>query len=358
MARELEIDRSTVTSLVPELLKNGIIEEVQVKPTGKGGRPPILLQINEKFGYTIGVAIHLKNYHAAILDLNGHTVAYFQGELPHIFYQFARNCQSILRMVEEKLKESGIPVIGAVIAISGTVDPLKNSIDRSFVFELDDYDFHNEIAKSFPYPVLVENDANAGAWGEIFPPWNSHYKSFLYLLARTTAYNLNEKIDTGMAIGIGLVADGHMLYGSHNMAGELTSVYWRQENGNESQVSIPRSRLAEIHRDPEVLTAFAEEILITLGPIASVIDPEAIIFGGDMKDKLELIQDLLDHSLRETYLAVEQHRFSLAAPSKGENEICAGAACLFLFCLFKPNDSHALRREMISWDKIFDLVSP
>jgi len=304
------------------------------------------------------VAIHLKNYHASILDLNGNTVGYYQGELPHIFYKFSHNCRTILKIAEEKLKDSGIPVIGAVIAISGTVDPKKNSIDRSFVFELEDYNFHSEIAGCFPYPVLVENDANAGAWGEIFPPWNSHYHSFLYLLARTTAYNLNEKIDTGMAIGIGLVADGHMLYGSHNMAGELSSVFWRKENGTESQVSIPRSRLAEIHRDPAVLTAFAEEILITLGPIVSVIDPEAIIFGGDMKNNLDLIHKILNTSLGETYLGVEQHRFALAAPSKGENEICAGAACLFLFCLFKPNDSHALRREMISWDRIFELVSP
>ncbi len=357
IARELEIDRSTVTTIVPELLKYGILREIQVKPNGKGGRPPIILQINKNFGYTIGVAINLKSYNVAVLNPYGEIVFVLHETLPHLFYEFRFNCTTILQGIEAQLQYTRIPIIGAVIAISGTIDPINNSIDRSFVFQLENYDFQKEISDQFNYPVFVENDANAGAWGELFPPWSKHYSTLLYLLASSTAYNMDKHIGTGMGIGIGLVVNGHMLYGAHNQAGELRSVFWEKTSGPENQVSIPLSRLAKIHDDDAVLQEFVEEILVTLGPIVSVIDPEAIIFGGDLKDKIPLIKEILDGSMVNNYLSVEREKYSIASSYKGDEEICAGAACLFLHRLFKQNYEHPKKKDIVAWERIFQLVS-
>jgi predicted NBD/HSP70 family sugar kinase len=255
------------------------------------------------------------------------------------------------------LGNTGIPIIGAAIAISGTINPMHNSIDRSFVFQLEGFDFQREISDQFPYPVFVENDANAGAWGELFPPWNKHFTSFLYLLARTTAYNIDMNIDTGMAIGIGMVADGRMLYGAHNQAGELRSVFWEKSRDSKNQVSIPLSRLAGIHDDKAVLQEFIEEILVTLGPVVSVIDPEAIIFGGDLKDHIPLIMEILEGPLRENFINVEREKYSIAPPDRGDEEICAGAACLFLQRLFQQDYEHTQKKDMVAWERIFQLVS-
>ncbi|MDA3810270.1 MAG: ROK family transcriptional regulator [Spirochaetaceae bacterium] len=356
IARELEIDRSTVTSIVPSLLEKGILTEIQLKPTGKGGRPPLLLQINKDFGYTIGMELHLGKYHAALLNLNGEIVSVYHGALPHEIFELGLNCKSILHHLEKQIVHSGIPIIGAVIAISGTIDPINNTIDSSFVFQMEKYDFQKQISNHFTYPVFVENDANACAWGELFPPWNRKHSSFLYLLARTTSYNMDQHIDTGMAIGIGVVANGYILYGSHNQAGELRSVFWKQTEGSRNQVSIPLKRLAKIHQDNGILKEFVEEILVTLSPVVSVIDPEAIIFGGDLKNDLPVIKEILDGSLSENYLASEQNKYSLDTPEKGDEEICAGAACMFLNRLFKQNYEHPLRKDMIAWDRIFQLV--
>ncbi|MDA3938868.1 MAG: ROK family protein [Spirochaetia bacterium] len=309
------------------------------------------------FGNTIGVAIHLKSYQAAVLNLSGEIVFILQEKLPHPLEEFGNNCKTILNRIENKLKYTGIPIIGAAIAISGTINSLNNSVDRSFVFQLEDYDFQKEISEQFPYPVFVENDANAGAWGELFPPWNKHYTSFLYLLARTTAYNTDTNIDTGMAIGIGVVADGRILYGAHNQAGELRSAYWKKSRDSKKQVSIPLSRLVNIQNDKVVLQEFIEEILVTLGPVVSVIDPEAIIFGGDLKDQIPLIMEILRGSLVENYLSMEQEKYSIAPPVKGEEEICAGAACMFLHRLFKQNYEHPQKKDVVAWENIFQLVS-
>ena len=353
IAKELEIDRSTVTTIVPELLTIGILKEVQVKPTGKGGRPPILLKIEENFGYTIGISIHLTNFSAAVLDLNGKLVHYIEQKTPFAYTEFALNCITILKLVGDLIQDSNIPIIGATIALSGTINPHTNSIDSSLVFQFDNFDFQSKIADHFPYPVFVENDANACAWGELFPPWNRHYSSFLYLLARTTKYNLDEHIDTGMGIGIGVVVDNRMLYGAHNKAGELCSVFWRSRHGLENQVAMPQNLLANMHKDDQVLRDFIAEILLNVVPLSSLFDPDAIIFGGDLKDKVPVIQDVLKTSLSDTYLHAGRSTYSLVAPSKGEHEICSGAACLFLYRLFKQPLEHAPNKDMVAWENIF-----
>ncbi|MBI9060312.1 MAG: ROK family transcriptional regulator [Labilibaculum sp.] len=354
-AKELEIDRSTVTNIVPELLKIGIINEELQIPTGKGGRPPSILRINSNFGCALGISIHLRGYHAAVLNLDGEVLEVFQEPLPFPYKEFGLNCRSILCKIESDIKKRIVPIIGAVIALSGTINPEKNIIERSFVFQLENYNFQKEISQHFSYPVFVENDANACAWGELFPPWNKNYSSFLYLLARTNAYNKDTNIDSGMAIGIGIVADGRIIYGANNQAGELRSVHWRKINGSENQVSIPLDRLSLIDTDEDVFREFIIEILDSLSPVVSVIDPDAIIFGGDTKNRIAIIKEILKNTDNGNFLAVEHKRYSIASPDKGTEEICAGAACLFLFQLFKQSIDYPLRKKMATWEKSFNL---
>ncbi len=353
IAKKLHIDRSTVTNIVPELLKFGIIQEVEGKPTGKGGRPPSPLSINPRFGYTLGISIHLKGFHAAILDLDGNLIEDVEGKLPYEPSFFTKNCISILDNLVERLVKNKAPIIGAVIAISGIINPQNNVIDKSFVFRLMDYDFQKEISDKFPFSVLIENDANACAWGELFPHSPSMCTSFLYLLASTTDYNFDDKSDNGMAIGIGVVAEGNMIYGAHNCAGELKSALWEDTDSVENPVSIPPTRLSDIQKDSLVFEEYINEIFISLGPVVSVLDPEAIIIGGDLKDKLSTIQKQLSSPNSKYYLGREQSKYKICSPSKGDNEISAGAACMFLIRLFKQDSKYAQVRCPTRWKNIF-----
>jgi len=154
---------------------------------------------------------------------------------------------------------------------------------------------------------------------------------------------------------MGVVIDGRIIHGSHNQAGELRSVYWKTACGTENQVSIPQARLARIQHDETVLKEFIKEVLINIIPVASVFDPEAIIFGGDLKGKLDVIGEVLHESLSDTFLASEQSKCAFVVPNKGDNEISTGAASLFLFRLFKqPQDESGLS-EKAAWEQIFTL---
>ncbi|MBC8343525.1 MAG: ROK family transcriptional regulator [Spirochaetia bacterium] len=356
IAKELGVDRSTVTTIIPELLKVGILQEFEQKPSGKGGRPPSPLKINPDFGYTLGISIHLKGYQANLLDLNGNLIESLREDLPFVYNEFTQNTITIINRLIKTSEKHGHPLIGAVVSISGTINPKLNSIEHSFVFELEHYDFQKEIADNFPFPILIENDANACAWGELFPQNDHLHSSFLYLLARTNVYNTNNKSDTGMAIGIGVVADGNMIYGAHNRAGELRSALWEESNGNKNQVSIPVSKLSQIHSNETILKEYINEILISLGPVVSVIDPEAIIIGGDLKDKLPIVFDQLNSPENKGFLGVEHSRYTISGPRKGNNEICAGAACMFLIRLFKQDFEYGPTTSKISWNSIFRIT--
>jgi predicted NBD/HSP70 family sugar kinase len=301
----------------------------------------------------LGISIHLKGFHAAILDLDGNLVDDIVGKLPYEPSFFTQNCITILNDLIVSLKNKNIPIIGAVIAISGIINPKINIIDQSFVFKLKNYDFKKEISDKFPFPVLIENDANACAWGELFPQSPSMCTSFLYLLASTTNYNLADKLDNGMAIGIGVVAEGKMIYGAQNCAGELKSAFWEDTYSVENQVSIPFNRLVDIQNNESVFEEYINEIFISLGPVVSVLDPEAIIIGGDLKDKLSNIKKQLSSPNSKYYLGREQSRYKICSPSKGDNEISAGAACMFLIRLFKQDSNNAKGICSTRWKNIF-----
>src|ERR1700689_3675514 len=56
LARQSQMSAPTVSAIVAPLLERGILSEVQVAPSS-GGRPPILLQLNPKAGYVVGIKL-------------------------------------------------------------------------------------------------------------------------------------------------------------------------------------------------------------------------------------------------------------------------------------------------------------
>src|ERR1700722_7041566 len=58
LARQSQISAPTVSAIAAELLERGIFSEVEVAPSS-GGRPPILLELNPKAGYVVGIKLRL-----------------------------------------------------------------------------------------------------------------------------------------------------------------------------------------------------------------------------------------------------------------------------------------------------------
>jgi len=354
IAKSLEDDRSTVTGIIPGLIEIGLVVEKPQPPSGKEGRPPILLEINPQYGCVIGIAIHFYTYAMSILDLQGKELFFKKDNISAESTSFKELGLVLLEEACEYAEKTlNTPVLGASFAISGIVDPEKNAVVKSFVFRLDNFQFQQEIARHFPFPVVIENDANACAWGELFPRSDRASKkmgiktSFLYLLARTTKHSEETHSDSGIGVGMGVVTDGQVFYGSYNQAGELRSAFWRFNSSGGTQVAIRNDDLLRIHEDERVRRQFIEEILLNLIPVTSIFDIGAIIFGGDLKKYLDVVNNVIRTNLKYTYLNHPDCHLSLREPMRGSSEISAGAACLFLHTLFFQSTPHKRR---INWE--------
>jgi len=115
----------------------------------------------------------------------------------------------IVQIVEEfEEKHSNIiPVIG--IAIAGIIDKKRGIVVHSpNLLNLDNFQIKEELEKTLKKSVIIENDANAAALGELWKGNGRGLKNFMLLTL-------------GTGLGSGLVLDGELWTGEDGIAAEF-----------------------------------------------------------------------------------------------------------------------------------------
>jgi hypothetical protein len=73
LARKIDLTRSTVSTIVTDLLVDGLVRETESGPA-TGGRRPILLEINPRRGYIVGVDMGVTHLSLVITDFLAHVL--------------------------------------------------------------------------------------------------------------------------------------------------------------------------------------------------------------------------------------------------------------------------------------------
>lgn len=120
----------------------------------------------------------------------------------HVTKQIIQLIDNLVADRRKELKGIGIGVPGSVNWQTGVIHRLTN------LAGWDDYPLKKIIEEHFHVPVVVENDANAAAWGEYRLGGGQGCESILYLT-----------ISTG--IGAGVIVGGKLLRGYTGNAGEV-----------------------------------------------------------------------------------------------------------------------------------------
>ena len=72
IAKELTLDKSTITNIVSGLMKKGVVHEMaEGKSSPQGGRKPIQLAINKDYGCVAGIEIQPNYYEIVVVNLEG-----------------------------------------------------------------------------------------------------------------------------------------------------------------------------------------------------------------------------------------------------------------------------------------------
>jgi predicted NBD/HSP70 family sugar kinase len=206
IARETELQRSTISAIVEALASEGLVEEVGAGES-TGGRRPTMLRLRTKEAIAIGVAITPTCTTVATSDLAGRIVEqkeFLTNPDPD------QTLKEVIALVREfSLQNKGsIEAVG--VSLPGLVDPSTGTAVYVPYFKWRDIPIAKTISTAFGLPVIIDNDANAAALAELWfgRPEVSDARDFILVLVAE-------------GVGTGIIFDGQVYRGQRGAAGEF-----------------------------------------------------------------------------------------------------------------------------------------
>lgn len=211
IARNLGLTKTTLTNLVSELIKEGILTESETfSPEGSGmGRKSIGLDLGKNAPVICGVLIQRGNLHIILSDLKGKILAdssfrysgliepeMFRNKLAELYRQTSNQTQQSILAV-------GVSCVGPLNIVDGTLLNPHNFFTEPFEFPIVKY-----LESISGVPVWLCNDATAGAIAEKLFGKGREEANFIY-------------ISTFNGIGAGFYLDNQLYNGEFGQNGEL-----------------------------------------------------------------------------------------------------------------------------------------
>lgn len=209
ISRLVDLNKATVSNLTDELIKEGYVVEKGYGKS-KGGRRPVLLQVNKDVGSIIGIDLGVDYIHIILSN--------FVGEV--IFEEYAN-----MKMGEDKEKLFGLlfnliekaikkapqtpkGILGIGIGVPGIVEKESGTVLLAPNLKWQNVPLRSIVKQRFNLPVYIDNEANAGALGEKwFGEWGK-VTDLIYL-------------SVGIGLGAGIIIDNKLFRGAAGFAGEV-----------------------------------------------------------------------------------------------------------------------------------------
>jgi predicted NBD/HSP70 family sugar kinase len=202
--------RSTISLLTRQLLSEGKL--IEAGPSNNPlGRKQILLELNRKFGFLVGVEFDDEQVTAGVMDLQPAVTRVISEptDLSHGKEGLLRQLQSAVRRVVAASRLPWNKLLGIGIADPGLVDTRRGVTTSSSTIDFwNDVPLTSTFEKEFKVPVLVESKTRAKAIAEQMLGVGQREPNMIYL-------------DYGTGIGAGVIADGKLLYGHNCGVGEV-----------------------------------------------------------------------------------------------------------------------------------------
>ncbi|WP_069772295.1 ROK family transcriptional regulator [Streptomyces sp. LUP30] len=295
VASRIGLTRAAVSTLVDELIRTGLLEELGPERPGRVGRPGSALAVSGHGPAGIGAEVGVDHLAVCAVDLRGDVRARAErhganrGRPPG---PVVEELTGLVRRVVADAEREGLWPAGLAVAVPGLVARDARTVVRAPNLDWQDVDLGALLPDEFP--LTVDNEANFGGLAE------------LWLGADTPGNFLHVSAEIG--IGAALVVEGSLLRGTRGFAGELGHVpvhpdgpecgcggrgcleqYAGEEavlrsaglEPGEDRVGLLAGRAAD--GDPEVRRALREAgtaLGIALTGALNLLDPQAVVLGG------------------------------------------------------------------------------
>jgi predicted NBD/HSP70 family sugar kinase len=351
LARRTGLSRSTVSTLVADLQRRGLVVERAGQFAGEGqpGRPAALLELDPRAAAAVGVDFDHDKIRVAVSDLSRSVLA--EATARHDVDHDAQGALELAaRLIAETLEETGLErdrLLGVGVALAGPIDHDKGALHPSDVLPgWAHVDAARELEQRVDLPAYVDNDANLGALAEVTLGAGRN--------ARFAAY-----LSISSGIGAGIVVDGRPYHGHRGTAGEVGHVVVDPQGpicrcGNrgclETLASGPALlKLVQESRDTELTVremielardgdagcrrAIADAGQVVGRVVAGLVNlfsPEMVVIGGDLGEAGDLLLDPLREAVRRNALPAAAEDLKVVAGELGERANLLGALALVL----------------------------
>jgi predicted NBD/HSP70 family sugar kinase len=358
IARLTGLNKSTVSSIVNDLLEEGLIIE-QMSADKNVGRNPIDLRL--KLGkYLIGaINIDQVKTHFAVVDINGKVI-----DTSFLHLNPRKNPEEYLKTclaeLEKLYKKHNIEKLeGLGISVAGIVNSKELEVRYAPNLGWEDLNVGEIIKKYWPsIPILtMENDAKCSALAEMwFGNHKVNYNNFVFL-------------SVGAGIGTGIVVNNKLLDGEYHASGEFGHIVLFEDGelcgcGNKGcweayasdQATLKRyfgkkkknmSESASLQVDDlvplaergdktarEALSETGYYIGLGITNIIRSIDPETIIIGGRITNAWDIIYPRISQVVEKRAFFGKKGSITILPTSLSIRPRVIGAAALAIKEIF------------------------
>jgi glucokinase-like ROK family protein len=353
IARLTGLSRSTVSSIVSDLIEDGLLSE-QREATGvahgdAGGRPPVLLSLNPSAGLAVGVDFGHTHLRVAVSDLSHKVLAESRRPLDtdHSAEEGLDAASELVGKVLKKAKVGRQRVLGVGMGLPGPISRATGTVGSSSILPAwVGVNPAEEMERRLGVPVHVENDANLGALAEFVWGAGQGHADVIYI-----------KLSSG--VGAGLLFSGRLHQGSGGTAGEIGHTPAQQgtaicrcgsrgcletvasaraiaeQLGTSRGKPVSTEELIELieHGDPAAARLLGEagrEIGVALAGLCNLVNPDCMIIGGDLSVAGETITEPVLESIRRYAITSAAEQVTVVPGVLGERAELLGALALVL----------------------------
>lgn len=352
----------TVSNYIDEFLRQKVVFEKEFD-VSRGGRRPLLLDLNKKAGYAIGVGVNLFNTTGVLTDLSG-----------RVLLRIVRDKQSagvrsivdaILSTIRDLFNQAEPPlrskIKGIGIGIGGIVDVYREKVrwpqrvGETYHYVDVTVPLKDIIEREFNLPVMLDNDATLACFGEQWLTLESDIKDLVYMFA---------------GVGCGLMLNNEIYRGASGCAGEIAIHSEKKETpyfldrwemdlgirenflksikGQNGDVSGKKEdyaletifEMAKKGETPaiDIVREAGRRLGVRTAYLVNLLNPQMVIIGGGIEHAgMSLIEEIKD-VVGEWCFQESAQAVKIVASRLGDDAVALGASSLVIRQSFVSNN--------------------
>ncbi|HZG71664.1 MAG TPA: ROK family protein [Chondromyces sp.] len=207
ISKDTKLNKATVSTMVSELINDSFIYEIGAGQSS-GGRKPVLLYFNNHAGYSIGIDLGVNYLLGVLTDLSGNIIEETNISLKNIEYDYVLDTLfDMIQSLINKAPKSPYGIIGIGIGVPGMIDK-DETILLAPNLKWKHISLKQAIEERFNIPTKIENEANAGSFGEQLYGAGKAISNLVYL-------------SIGIGIGGGIIINNTLYTGASGISGEV-----------------------------------------------------------------------------------------------------------------------------------------